>query len=389
MKITYTAPNRAHHYSYAHAMNEIGCLSAFVSGFSRFSPRSNAESLGNCLKRWDHVQNVYLAALKVRAPQFVEFSLNQLSNRLLDAASYHYAKSSDVFLYYRTTGLKTTKRLKREGLRTVSVLEEVNTHVDECFEILSREYEEIGLGKLGPIFADHSDRLDAYQDTDFILCPSEFVRGSFLRRGFDPARIIKLNFGFTPRETFSSGSESRNGTFRLLFVGQINFRKGLRYAIHAFRRLRYSKKELIIVGPRTLITGLEKCPIPDGVTFTGVLKGTALKRQFESADAFVLPTLEEGLALVIGEAMTFGLPIITTSSSGAEDIMTHGEEGLILRPCDSTALTNSFEMLLDSPQMRKQMAAASWKASKTLANWRDTTRSLINELHRLQKAKTS
>jgi glycosyltransferase involved in cell wall biosynthesis len=48
-----------------------------------------------------------------------------------------------------------------------------------------------------------------------------------------------------------------------------------------------------------------------------------LEQAYHAADIFCLPSIEEGLALVLGEALSFGLPIITTCNSGAEDIITH------------------------------------------------------------------
>src|SRR5690554_2766624 len=111
MKITYTAPNRSHHYPYAEALHRTNHLNAFISGFSRFSPRAHLHSLGNKLKRHDLLKNIHLACLKFNSPYIITSFIDRLAALELDNASYHWAKESDVFIYYRTEGLKSTVRL--------------------------------------------------------------------------------------------------------------------------------------------------------------------------------------------------------------------------------------------------------------------------------------
>jgi glycosyltransferase involved in cell wall biosynthesis len=147
--------------------------------------------------------------------------------------------------------------------------------------------------------------------------------------------------------------------------------------MNAFQRLKHPCKEFLIVGPKTQTTGLEGMSIPDHVRFTGILKGYQLEQAYASASAFVLPTIEEGLALVQGEAMAAGLPLITTSHSGAEDIMTHGVEGFIVPPCDSDALVDAFQCLADDPVRLKKMGAAASSKAKDLGGWDAYTRKLI------------
>src|SRR5437868_7550906 len=111
MKITYTAPNRSHHYPYAEALNRANLLHSFISGFSRFSPRAALPSIGDKLKRHDFFQNLYLASLKFNAGDFISTQFNHLTNLSLDKASYKSARESDAFIFYRTEGYTTTQRL--------------------------------------------------------------------------------------------------------------------------------------------------------------------------------------------------------------------------------------------------------------------------------------
>lgn len=386
MKITYTATNRSHHYPYAEALNRAGHLHAFVAGFSRLSSRSALPSVGTKLKRHDFFQTSYLGSLKIKAPFVVTSKLDRLSASRLDQASYKWAKESDAFIYYRTQGRKTALRLHREQTPTLCVMEEVNSHVENMNELLQIEYEQLGLGKYQVEIPDYELRLQAYGEADAILCPSEFVRESFLSRGFSPKKIIKVNFGFPPLDgAATDGQKADDGVFRLLYVGQLHYRKGLRYAVEAFRRLKHPRKEFVIIGPATLETGLENIPIPDGVVFTGALKDEALKNQYRRASVFVLPSVEEGLALVQGEALAFGVPLLITTNTGGSDLIRDGIEGFIVPPFETDLLSERLQEMADDENLLERMSAAAKNAARALGSWDKAAERLVTKLSLMAK----
>lgn len=386
MKITYTSTNIAWHYRYAREFERLGCLKAFVTGASRWSPRADLPEIGSKMMRRDFFQNLYLASLKMGATESVSSALATLSNRRIDRAALRPARDSDVFLFYRTTGLETSRVLHQEGERTLCVMEEVNSHVDCCHGLMKEEYEKLGRGPYSTLFPDHEMRLKAYEEADCILCPSTFVKSSFLERGFTEDRLLTVNFGFTfPMQR--SPVRRRDDVFRLLYVGQLHFRKGLRYAVEAFRQLKHPNKELVLVGPATKVTGLEGVALPEGVRFTGILKGANLEAAYASASAFVLPTIEEGLALVQGEAMAAGLPLVTTTNSGGEDLITHGVEGFIVPPCDATALAEAFQMLADDPDLRARMGEAAHARAQELGGWDVAAQKLVDALQEAMRSR--
>jgi starch synthase len=370
MKITYTAPNRSHHYPYAEALHRANYLYAFISGFSRFSPRSPLPSIGNKLKRHDFFQNLYLASLKFNTGSFLSTQFNHLTNLSLDRASYRSARESDAFIFYRTEGYTTTRRLKKEGVGTVCIMEEVNSHVDNQQAIMQEEYIRLGLGKYPEPIPDHTKRLKAYEQADYILCPSEFVKRSFIEKGFSPDQLLKVNFGFSATKYVSEHRKVRNDNcFRVLYVGQLHYRKGLRYAIEAFRRLKHPKKEFIIVGPRTGVTGLERLTLPEQVVFTGTLKGEELNEQYRNADVFILPSLEEGLALVQLEALSFGTPLLITSNTGGDDIIENGVHGFIVPPADADALAVKLQEMAEDRSLLDSMSRQAFLAAHAYGSW--------------------
>lgn len=385
LRITYTSPVRGHQFHYARELHKMGILHAFITGAPRWGQGAALPELGTRLIRRDFIQTLHLLSLRYRLPDRTSYLLGRQANARIDRAALPYARESDVFLYYRTTGMKTANKLHASGSKTTCVMEEVNSHYDHLHAIMRREFEEIGLGKYPSNPGKRELILQAYAGADYILCPSEFVRRSFVEKGFASDRLLKVNFGFNI--SLLDGNAQQEATnesvFRLLFVGQIHYRKGLRYAIEAFRKLKHPKKEFWIVGPITKTPGIETSGLPDGVKFTGVLKGEELSNAYNMASAFVLPTLEEGQALVLGEAMAAGLPIVTTTHSGGDDLLVNRKEGIIVPPADAEALLEAFQELAESPDVDAKMGRAARMRAQELGGWDVATSNLVHELEKI------
>lgn len=379
MKIVYSAPNRSHHYPYAEAIYRANNLKTFISGYSRFSKKADSE-IKKELKRYDLFQNLFLASLKLNSPYTVSRFFTRASARWIDQNSYQWAKDADAFIFYRTHGYRTMKKLHRNKKATLCIMEEVNSHVETMTHLLREEFSMLGLGKYDNRIPDYDLRLKAYEEADYILCPSEFVRRSFIEKGFDENKIIKNVFGFPKPSAPLLRIKKEKDAFRVLYVGQIHYRKGLRYALEAFRRLKHPNKEFIIVGPKTQQTGLENIAIPDKVSFLGVLKGEELRRQYASANIFVLPSIEEGLALVQSEALIEGLPLLITTNTGGEDIIQNGKEGFIVPPANINALAERMELMAENHGLLESMSFEAANTARSLWSWDDAAENLCNEI---------
>jgi glycosyltransferase involved in cell wall biosynthesis len=350
MKVLYCAPNKSHHYGYARELHDAGILHAFVSGFPRVGSGASIPELSEKLIRADELQLLYLASLRAGIPNSISEELLYWSKLRLDRVSRTPGKEADLFLFYGGCGLQTARRVRERG--GITVMEAVNSHVLTQQELLREQYQILGL-PWRPFHPRETERrVLECDEADYILLPSEFVRRSFLNRGFPERKLLKVPFkvrqvsGAT--ESFTEPF-SKQGVFRILFVGSISVRKGVRYLIEAFRRLQHPNKELWLVGPTSTPSGLEGMQIPAGVSFKGILKGSELQHAYRSSTLFCLPTLEEGLALVLGEALGNGLPVITTSNSGAEDLYTNGKEGVITPIRDTDSLLAAMQRAVDDP----------------------------------------
>jgi len=86
---------------------------------------------------------------------------------------------------------------------------------------------------------------------------------------------------------------------------------------------------------------------------------------------------------VLAQAMACGLPIISTTNTGAEDLITNGVQGFIVPIRSPESIREKIQWMLDNPAQRDQMAAAALERVKTLGGWDrygDAVQSVYNQL---------
>ena len=177
-----------------------------------------------------------------------------------------------------------------------------------------------------------------------------------------------------PRQRrFGAEAWSPQRPFRLLFVGRLVERKGVRYLLDALARLpRPDAVRLDVVGSGPLLESLESHSTASGlagrVHFHGFVAEAQLARLYEEADAFVLPAVVdakgdvEGLGVVLIEAAGFGVPLVASAAGGIPDIVRHEETGLLVPPGDAHALAGAVGRLMEDGRLRERLArgAAEW-----------------------------
>jgi len=185
------------------------------------------------------------------------------------------------------------------------------------------------------------------------------------------------------------------GSFRFLYAGYLTKRKGIGVLLQAW-------EATVGCGPRdNRTTGLEATdnrnaelrlvgggeqpsPLPLGVVCLGQTPREALLREMSEADVFVFPSLFEGFALVILEAMAAGLPVITTPNTAGPDLIEDGKEGLIVPAGDVEALRTAMESLLNNPERARAMGRAAHEKAKeyTWERYGERWEALVRELCR-------
>ncbi len=149
---------------------------------------------------------------------------------------------------------------------------------------------------------------------------------------------------------------------KLLFVGRLEPRKGLPFALEAFELLadRYSDLQLLVVGDGQERDAVLSLPadIRRRVHMLGNVSDKALPTYHRAADIFVAPAIgAESFGIVLVEAMAAALPVVGSDIPGYREVARNGKEAVLVKPCDGRALADGIAHLLDHPEERARLAA--------------------------------
>lgn len=197
---------------------------------------------------------------------------------------------------------------------------------------------------------------EAWDLSDLILCGSEFVRQGVVAEGGPAQKCIVVPYGIElSKFEVSEGSKCGiDGPLRILFVGSVGYRKGVRYLLDAMKQLESLPVRCRIVGNWQVSSDVLRRCVPSNVELVGQIPRTEIMREYARADVFCLPSLCEGSATVIYEALAAGLPVITTHNSGS--IVRDGEEGFIVPIKEASAIADCIKSLILDRELLRTMS---------------------------------
>ncbi len=164
--------------------------------------------------------------------------------------------------------------------------------------------------------------------SDVIIVPSEFVKNTLPT--FDrPKRVIVAPFGSPTNYPKLPIEKNKNKPLRVLFAGSMGQRKGLGDLFDAFKLLNNKNIELIVMGIPIVPIHFYKNQYRQFIYESPRAHNEVLELM-KSCDIFCLPSIVEGRALVMQEAMSQGLPLIITANTGGEDLIIEGETGFLV-----------------------------------------------------------
>ena len=268
----------------------------------------------------------------------------------------------DIIHLWPLAALRTIRTAKSLGIPTV--LERPNAHTRFAYEVVENECRRLGISM--PQGHEHAWKPDwlereeiEYRLADRILCPSDFVARTFIDQGFPAERIARHQYGYDEKKYFADASYlDTNRGLTMLFVGGCAPRKGLHYALDAwlqssacrdgtfliagefipgyaellFMQLRHQSVK--VLGHRNDVPGLMRC-----------------------SDVLVLPTIEEGSALVTSEARGSGCVLLVSDAAGA--VCVHEKNALVHSAGDVNTLTQQINLLNMDRMLLKKLRTAS------------------------------
>jgi glycosyltransferase involved in cell wall biosynthesis len=295
-----------------------------ISSLARRALGHDPEIPPSYIKSLDHLRAAFVGAALLRAlsSRLGLYNRNQVSpNEIFckSVASVIAKVPYDAIYCHDTVAREIFAAAKRQGKWTI--LEQCIAPRRGMREVLSAE--EARWGRIGTIgaAADTGDvsieREEAeWALADMIVAPSQFVEAELVRAGVPKAKIHVVPYGIPSGDVARRHARRAGlGPLNVLFVGQVGLRKGVPYLIEAARRLGRTTACFRCVGPialppRVLTEGR------DVIEFVGVLPRADVEAHYEWADVLLLPSLWEGSATVVLEALRRGIPVIATEESG-------------------------------------------------------------------------
>ncbi len=212
--------------------------------------------------------------------------------------------------------------------------------------------------------------------SDLVLAPSRQTAHE-LERGYRVSKVAVLP-NVTSALAISTASEIDGVPDRdfLLFVGRLRIRKGVEILLHAMAAQREQDPDtftnLVIVGDGEHRQRLESIAtslhLQDRVHFVGRKAREEVAAIMSQASALVVPSLYEGMPLVILEAMSRGLPIVASRVSGIPEVVIDGESGWLVEPEDVGQLKRALESVASSRSEARRRGEAGRAWVETEAN---------------------
>jgi glycosyltransferase involved in cell wall biosynthesis len=181
----------------------------------------------------------------------------------------------------------------------------------------------------------------------------------------DADRIAVLSNGVEDEFGTPPVRRAHEGPVRVLFLGNLMRAKGFVEAMEAVASLRASGVDVQLHMAGGFLTDADRAEataraaaLGDGVRLHGVVAGSDKLALLRDADIFVFPSYSEGHPYVVLEAMSAGLPVVTTALPTLLETVEHGRTGLLVPPRDAAALAEAVATLAADREMRLRMGHA-------------------------------
>ncbi|KQS93228.1 glycosyltransferase [Chryseobacterium sp. Leaf394] len=363
MKVLISVVGRFHAFDLAKELKKKSYLWKINTTLPKFKARewglTNEEIKSNIF--WEVLRRYFN---KYLSKSFVEkntFTSQAKSN-------YKLLKDADVFIGWSGSSLEAIIKAKKMG--KICILERGSSHYSYQMKILSVEYALFNK-KFTPNKWMWERELQEYELADYISVPSTFVKKSFLQFGIPERKLIVNPYGVDlSRFTRTKKKDSK---FRVISAGNFSIQKGSLYLLKAFAELNLENSEFWHLG--SIDSDMEDVIIKyrnEKVQFLGHKPQDELYNYYSQGSVFCLLSIQDGFGMVLTQAMSCGLPIITSANTGGPDlILEQGQEGFVVNIRDTEQLKEYLMYLYNNPDVLEKMSFAAVNRVQSGFTWED------------------
>jgi glycosyltransferase involved in cell wall biosynthesis len=272
----------------------------------------------------------------------------------------------DVFFGYSYACLETMEVERRRGALTI--LDQIDPGPAEFCLVAAEmaQFPELA-GPPPPFPEEHFARARReWELADVIVVNSEWTKQAIVADGAEAGKIELLPLAYeAPAGTRTMDHGPRTTKpLRVLFLGQVNVRKGIRYLIEAAQMLQREPVELTVAGPLGIRPDVV-AGAPRNMRWVGPVPRNRAAGLYAEADVFVLPTLSDGFAITQLEALAHGLPVVTTPNCGS--VVVDEQTGFVVPARDPRALAEAIMRFVATPHLAGAMSPRCREAVKAFS----------------------
>jgi glycosyltransferase involved in cell wall biosynthesis len=367
MEVTVSVFSRFHAFYLANQLEKRGYLRRIITSYPKFEvqkygiPPAKVSSLvlhELASRGWRRLPGRLTRDLNP------EIFLHEMFDR---DASRHIPSDTDVYVGWSSFSERGLLRARQGG--AVTVIERGSAHIETQRDLLTEEYEQFGLRPELPHPSIVEKEKREYELADYISVPSGFAKRTFLDHGYSESKLLHVPYG-VDLENFSPLPRS-DDVFRVVYAGSMSLRKGVPYLLQAFAELRLPGAELWLIGPvrPEIVPFLQR--YEGTFRYFGRVPQAQLSWYYSQGSVFALCSIEEGMAMVLPQAMACGLPVICTTNTGGEDLVADGQEGFVIPIRDLPILKERLLNLYQDEDRRLAMGQAALRQVRAGFTWDD------------------
>ncbi len=387
-KLNYILANgsKFHHFPIAKILHERNQLSKVICGYPWFKlkneniPKQNVGSYGI-------FQILRYVLKKSFFSKKIDEILNTTNSKYIDKKIYETIEKNidvDVLITLSPIGLESGRKMIKNS--KTYICERSSAHILYQEKLLAEEYKEFMNKdfKINPYFIE--TELKMYEESDIIMVPSQFAKNSF--KGELLNKVYVNEFGTDTANFFLNNDIKKSEKyFDVIFIGQKSFQKGLHYLIEAFNKLKHPYKRLHVIGSDTIDKPFfDKKLKKENIIVYGHVPQLKLNNIINKCHVFVLPSIQEGLAMVTLQALSSGCPIIISEHTGTSEIVKKYNCGTVVPIRNTQSIINSLEELIDNKDKLKKMSenALKFAYNNTWSDYVDRLDDFVNK-HQVNK----
>lgn len=271
-----------------------------------------------------------------------------------------------------------------------------SAHIDTQAALLAEEAARAGISIDAPSAWMTARERHEYALADHVVVLSSFARRTFVERGMPADRVSVLPLGAdvgafrpTPEVARERAVRIRRGAaLRVLYVGALSYQKGWLDLLSVARALEGEAVQFLCAGPITPEVRPSLSSLSANVQILGKLPQHELPATYATADLFLFPTIQDGFGMVLAQAKTGGVPVLTTANSAGPDLVREGHDGWVVPIRRPDLLADRIRWSTSHRERLAEMAEAAY-AGAAPRDWREVAAEFEALVERLLPVRSS